>query len=53
MPLELSPGAPLVLGAFVARNGPLDHFIRLRRTAPNPPKMHFLKILTNSKLSGF
>jgi hypothetical protein len=31
-----SPGASLVLGASVARNGPRDHFVRLRRTAPNP-----------------
>jgi hypothetical protein len=36
MPPEFSPGASLVLGAFVARNDPLDHFVRLRRTAPNP-----------------
>jgi hypothetical protein len=36
MPLVFSPSASLVLGAFVARNGPLDHFVRLRRTAPNP-----------------
>jgi len=24
------------LAAFVARNGPLDHFVRLRRAAPHP-----------------
>ena len=30
------PGASLVLGAFVARNGPLDRFVGLRPTAPHP-----------------
>ena len=30
------PGRSLKLAAFVAQNGPLDRFVRLRRTAPHP-----------------
>src|ERR1044071_7345991 len=33
------PGASLVLGAFVARNGPLDRFVGLRPTAPHPSEI--------------
>src|SRR5471032_235365 len=32
-----TPGRSLKLAAFVARNGPPDHCVRLRRTAPHPP----------------
>jgi hypothetical protein len=33
------PGASLVLGAFVARNGPLDRFVGLRPIAPHPSEI--------------
>src|SRR4051812_17008366 len=35
-PLASPSGRSLELAAFVARNRPLDDFVRLRRTAPHP-----------------
>jgi hypothetical protein len=32
--MQPADGRSLKLAAFVARNGPLDHFVPLRRTAP-------------------
>jgi len=35
---ELLSGRSLWLAAFVTRNGPQDHFVRLRRTVPHPTR---------------
>ena len=39
-PPEFSPSASLGLGAFVARNGPLDHFVRLSPKRSEPIELH-------------
>jgi hypothetical protein len=35
--------------AFVARNGSLDHFVRLRQTAPHPAKSATLELVVEAR----
>ncbi len=48
--LAVSPAARFRLAAFVARNGPADHFVRRRRTAPHPFRpSHPLELLSTDR----
>src|SRR5258706_2858256 len=52
--LNRRPGPSLALRAFVARNGPLDHFVCLtaNRSSPLHPLQSYYPALSNPRIFG-